>query len=329
MRADRLIAILMLLQARGRMTAEALAEELEVSIRTIYRDLEALGTAGVPVYAERGPGGGCALLDSYRTHLTGLTEDEIQALFTLEVPASLADLGMGGDLKAALRKLAAALPRRHQEQEPAVRNRIHLDWSGWERRAAPVPHLRLLQRAVWENRKLRLTYRLWFGTELEQQVAPYGLVAKAGVWYLVYCRKGRVKVREVVHIRRAALTERRFERPRDFDLAAFWERWCAEAEAKRPAYPVNVRVPTELIPHLPSCLGERVQVIPSDETFVDKETWTPLTLTFESLEEARGKLLALGRAVEVLEPEPLRLSLVDFARQIVELYAEKERTSSS
>lgn len=154
-------------------------------------------------------------------------------------------------------------------------------------------------------------------------MAPYGLVAKAGVWYLVYCRKGRIKVREVAHIQRAVLTEHRFERPGDFNLAAFWERWCAETEAQRPTYPVTVRVSAELVPHLPSYLGERVRVAPSEETFVDKETWTVITLTFESLEEARGRLLALGRAVEVLEPEPLRLSLIDFARQIVDFYAER------
>lgn len=159
MRADRLLALLMLLQTGGRMTAAELARELEVSERTIYRDLDALAMAGVPVYAERGPGGGCALLDSYRTSLTGLTDGEVRALFLLSLPTPLADLEVGRDLKAAVLKLNAALPAERQDQADWLRQRLHLDWSA-PSEAETVPHLPQVQRAVWENRRLRVTYRL-------------------------------------------------------------------------------------------------------------------------------------------------------------------------
>ena len=141
------------------MTARALAEELEVSERTVYRDLDALSAAGVPVYAERGPGGGCALLDSYRTTLTGLTDDEVRALFMLTIPAALTQLGVGPELKAALLKLSAALLAERRRERGLGRQRIHLDWSGWAGRRQPAPHLRTMQRAVWADRRLWLVYR--------------------------------------------------------------------------------------------------------------------------------------------------------------------------
>ena len=136
MRADRLLSLLMLLQTRGRMTAQALADELEVSVRTVYRDIEALSSAGVPVYADRGPGGGCALVDNYRTHLTGLHEGEVRALFMASMPSALADLGLGADLKAALLKLLAALPAERRHDDQWVRQRIFLDWESWQKATA-------------------------------------------------------------------------------------------------------------------------------------------------------------------------------------------------
>ncbi len=160
MRADRLISILMLLQSRGRMTARELAEELEVSERTIYRDVEALSGSGVPMYAEHGPGGGLALLDSYRTNLTGLNEDELRALFMMfSGPGALDKLGVHQDLKSALLKLSAALPGASRTDEEEVRNRFYLDWSWWFHHQEPVPHLAALQQALWEQHKVRLYAR--------------------------------------------------------------------------------------------------------------------------------------------------------------------------
>jgi predicted DNA-binding transcriptional regulator YafY len=322
MRADRLLALLMLLQNRGKMTAQALADELEVSVRTIYRDVDALSTSGVPVYAERGPGGGVALLDSYRTTLTGLNEDEVQALFTLSIPAPLADLGMGRQLKAALLKLSAALPTSRREEGMKARQRIHLDWTGWFEAQASPPSLGALQRAVWDDAWVRITYRLRFrGENIERRVAPYGLVAKAGVWYLVAHREGHTHTYRVARILDVRAEEEHFARPPDFDLAAFWERACAQLEEHRARYPVTARVSPELAPWLPGILGEDLgdQIARARP---DAEGWITLHLVFDSFEDARTRILGLGRAVEVLAPQALRYSVRDFAQQIVAFYAQ-------
>jgi predicted DNA-binding transcriptional regulator YafY len=329
MRADRLLLLLMLLQARGRMTAHQLAAELEVSERTIYRDIEALSFAGVPVYGERGPEGGFSLVDSYRTSLTGLTADEVRALFMLSIPAPLAELGVSQELKAALLKLAAALPASRRGDEARVRQRIHLDAAWWFQSQEPSswPHLQTIHEAVWQDRKLRITYLLQIGTEVdvEQLVAPYGLVAKAGVWYLVCARNGRVLAHRVSHLLDARATDEPFERPADFDLVAWWDAWCAEREASRFYYPVLARVAPGLVPFLPRYFGDRIRAAVAQAGPPDAQGWLTLSLPFETLEAARERILGFGRAVEVLEPRVLRESLADFAAQIVALYASGDR----
>ena len=321
MRADRLLSIMMFLQARGRMTAQELAEELEVSVRTIYRDLDALSMAGVPVYAERGPGGGCALLDSYRTTLTGLNQDEMRALFMLSVPAPLAELGVDHELKAALLKLSAALPARRRQVEERVRQRIHLDSVGWFEAREPVPHLHTIQQALWQDRRLTIVYQLRFEARAGWQVEPYGLVAKANVWHLVCAREGFPRVYRVSRVLDARLLDETCERPADFDLAAFWQDWCAAAEENRPTYPVTVRVSPEFIHWLPHYVGEAIGGGDSLAGPPDAEGWVTGTLQFESLEDARDRILACGRGVEVLAPIPLRRSVLDHAAQIVGLYS--------
>jgi predicted DNA-binding transcriptional regulator YafY len=320
MRADRLLSLLMLLQTRGRMTAHKLAEELEVSERTIYRDIDALSAAGVPVYAERGPGGGCALLDSYRTNLTGLTQDEVRALFMLSIPAPLAELGVSQELKAALLKLAAALPEARRGDEEQVRQRIHLDAVWWFQSEEAVPHLQTIHRAVWQDRRLYLTYRLPFGAQVERPVDPYGLVAKAGVWYLVCATDGRMRVYRVSHVLAARLTDEPFERPAGFDLVAFWQTWCTEFERDRPYYPITARVAPALVPYLPQYFGDRIRAEIVQAGPPDAEGWLTLTLPFETLEAARDRILGFGSAIKVLAPEALRRSVLDFAAQIVALY---------
>ena len=300
MRADRLLSLLMLLQAREHLTAQTLAEELEVSVRTIYRDLDALSAAGAPVYAERGPGGGCALLDSYRTTLTGLTQDEVRALFMVSIPAPLAELGVSQELKTALLKLSAALPASRRGDEERVRQRIHLDSAEWFQAVEPVPHLQTIQRAVWEDRRLHLTYRLPFEAQAEWLVDPYGLVAKASTWYLVCARKGHVRAHRVSRVLDARITAETFERPAGFDLAAFWKEWRAGIEDNRPHYPVTVRVAPDLIPYLWQHFGDPVRDLIAQAGPPDAEGWITVTLLFETLETARERILGYGRAVEVL-----------------------------
>jgi predicted DNA-binding transcriptional regulator YafY len=320
MRADRLLSILMLLQARGRLTAQQLAEEVEVSVRTIYRDLDALSAAGVPVYAERGPGGGCALLDSYRTTLTGLTPDEGRALFMLSIPAPLVELGVGQELKAALLKLSAALPASRRGDEERVRRRIHLDSVEWFQASEPVPYLQTIQRAVWEDRRLHLVYHLPFDAQGEWLVEPYGLVAKASTWYLVCARNDHLRVLRVSHVLDAYVADEAFERPVEFDLAAFWKEWCARVEGSRPSYLATVRVAPGFIAWLPSLFGEQIRAAISQAAPLTADGWLTLMLPFETLEDARARILAFGGAVEVLGPPALRDSVLDYARQIVALY---------
>jgi predicted DNA-binding transcriptional regulator YafY len=313
----------MLLQARGRLTAQDLAKELEVSVRTIYRDIDALSVAGVPVYCERGPGGGCQLLDHYRTTLTGLTQDEVRALLMLSIPAPFTDLGISQNLRAALFKLAASLPAARRLDEERVRQRVYLDPTGWSATDEPVPHLETIQNAIWQDRRLRMTYRLPFDAEAEWVVEPYGLVAKAAAWYLVCARHGHVRTHRVSLILDARSTDETFERPPDFDLTQYWRVWCEEYEGSRPHYPVTVRVAPELIRYLSQHFGEAIRGVIASAGPPDEEGWLTLVLPFETLWAAHRHLLSYGRAVEVLEPVALRDMIVDYAAQIVSLYAER------
>src|SRR5512139_4116435 len=321
MRADRLLSLLMLIQSRGQMTAQELAGELEVSERTIYRDITALSAAGVPIYAARGPGGGVRLIEEYRTTLTGLTPDETRALFMMSIPAPLMQLGMGEQFKGALLKLSASLPERHRADESHTRQRIHLDSSWWFQSEQDVPCLQTIQQALWQDRCLRIKVRWdFFNTEFQQDAQPYGLVAKANIWYLVYGCGGTPKVTRVSQIVEAELTPEGFTRPPEFQLGAFWEAWCREYESQ-PPFCARVRVSPETLPVLGEYLGDRARGQLSHQPAPDQDGWVTLDLPFESLIAARSRLLGLGRAVEVLEPASLRRSLIDFAEQIVKFYA--------
>jgi predicted DNA-binding transcriptional regulator YafY len=334
MRADRLLSLLMLLQSRGRLTAYELAAELEVSPRTVYRDLDALSGIGVPVYAERGPGGGCALLEGYRTTLTGLTEDEVCALFMfslplLDSPGPLAQLGLGPELKAALLKLAAALPAARRGDDQRVRQRIHLDPVAWTQGEEAVPHLQTLHQAVWEDRRACLNYRLPFGTPVERSVEPYGLVAKAGAWYLVYFVEDRPGVQRVAQLLDVRLEEPRFSRLAGFDLAAYWSAWCAARANDPAAFPVRARLAPALVGALPAYFGARAAEILARAGPPTADGWMTVELAFDSFYQARERLLGLGGAVEVLEPLALRLSLADFAAQIAGVYTRHDPPSAA
>lgn len=321
MRADRLLSLLMLLQARGRLTAAELSAELGVSVRTVYRDLDALSSAGVPVYAERGPGGGCSLLEPYRTTLTGLTADQARVLFMLSIPEPLVELGVGNELRAVLRKLVASLPASSRADEERTRRRIHLDPSGWSEGVGPDPQLQTLHRAVWQDYTVRLTHRLSFDAETTWAIDPFGLVAKAGAWYLVGRRENVMRVVPVARVTEVVLTEERFTRPDDFDLTQFWETWCAQVNLSRPSYPVTVRVAAD---HL-SWLMARLAIAGGQETSPAVESrdgdQVVIQLDFESHDEALRRLLGAGGAVEVLAPRALRASVADYGARIVARYA--------
>lgn len=322
MRADRLLSMLLLLQMRGKMTAEQLATELEVSVRTIYRDLDALSTAGAPVYADRGPGGGCRLLDDYRTQLNGLAEDEVRALLAASASPALADLGFGNELKAARLKLLAALPSERQAEEAWVRQRILLDWERAEagEEAPATLHLRTIQAAVWRDQRLAITYRRessFYRRLFTRTVDPYALVAWSGAWRLVCAAGGRRRVFALDELVAVEETNESFQRAPDFDLAAFWRAWRTERREGQGRFVVQLRVSPAMAAELPLHFGQQVR----DLTQGDGEEWQVIQLRFNSFEEARTKLLALGAGVEVETPAVLRLSMLDYAQQVVQLYS--------
>jgi predicted DNA-binding transcriptional regulator YafY len=312
----------MLLQTKGGMTADILAAELEVSVRTIYRDLTALSASGVPVYCDRGPGGGVRLVEEYRTTLTGLTPDETRALFMMSVPAPLARLGVGQELKAAMLKLSASLPDSRRSDEARARQRIHLDSSWWFQEEEPLPCLQTIQEAIWNDRKLWMSYRSNFGAKVEQVVEPYGLVAKANLWHMVYTWKGIIRVVRVSQVETAQVMAETFFRPADFDLPTFWEKWCANYEST-PPFVARVRASPQIQENLRYYLDERFRNLLDREAHPDPDGWVTLDLPFESFSIARNRLLGMGRAVEVLEPESLRKSIIDYAEQVVNFYQER------
>jgi predicted DNA-binding transcriptional regulator YafY len=302
------------------MTAQELAEEMEVSVRTIYRDLDALSAAGIPLYTERGPGGGCALLEDYRTNLTGLKETEVQALFMLSIPSPLAKLGVSQELKTALLKLSAALPNSHQANGLKVRQRIHLDSTWWFQSQDPTPHLQKVHKAVWEDRKLRLSYRLRFENQIERMIEPFGLVAKAGIWYVLYARDGRYRILRISEILDAELTDHYFKRPPKFDLEKCWERCSQDYENNQPSYTAHVLIDPIFLGYLPHYFGdpirEKIRAINPSKTL----DWIEMTLNFQSFDDARTRILGFGSVVKVLKPEALRLSVRDYANQVANLY---------
>ena len=229
MRASRLLSIMMLLQARGRMSAEALADELEVSVRTIYRDIDQLSAAGVPVYADIGRNGGFALLDGWRTRLTGLTAPEARALFLSGLPGPASELGLGDEVAAAELKLLAALPADWQSEATRMSSRFHLDPKGWFSTGPRPEFLKAVAEAVWTERRILITYDSWTQVS-ERLVEPLGLVLKGGVWYLVGRRESGMRTYRLSQIQALTLTDEQFERPAEFDLPRHWQESTAAFE---------------------------------------------------------------------------------------------------
>jgi predicted DNA-binding transcriptional regulator YafY len=317
MRADRLLAMLFLLQARQRLTARELAERLEVSERTIYRDIDALSASGVPIYAERGPGGGVSLLEGYQTRLTGLTEPEVQALSMFNVPGSLGDLGLSKALETALLKLSAALPAMHRHSAERVRQRVHLDTARWFAPKEKVPHLHALHEAVWEDRRLAIRYCKDNGEVVERLLEPYGLVAKVGIWYVVASTSNGWRVYRVSRVQDAEVLPERFTRDAQFDLVGYWQAWCAAFEESRPRFNVTLRC--SMPDALPRVLGEWVREIVTDAPWDDAGRKT-FSLLFESEMHAVSAVLSLGSLVEVLEPSTLRHAVVRVAHEVLAAY---------
>jgi predicted DNA-binding transcriptional regulator YafY len=320
MRASRLLSTLLLLQTRGQLTAAELAQQLEVSVRTIYRDVEALSEAGVPIYTERGPHGGIRLVDGYRTRLTGLTSDEAEALFLSGLPGPAAELGLGTVVAAARLKVLAALPPELRSRATRLGQRFHLDAPGWFRSSEAAPHLQSLANAVWDDRRIRIGYDRG-DRAVERLLDPLGLVIKGGVWYLVALADGQPRTYRVSRVLSVSLDDAHFERPEAFDLATFWTETTAAYEARADRIEVRLRVEPGHISWLGDALGEDVlqTAIPLDEP--DPEGWTHLRLVAEWPRDVHGRILAMGAYVEVLDPPELRERLIGSARDLLGRYA--------
>ena len=318
------MSLLLLLQARGRMTASQLAEELEVSVRTIYRDLEALSSAGVPVYTEAGPNGGCQLIDGYRTRLTGLTAKEAEALFAAGVPGPVGQLGLGTVLGAAQLKLLAALPKDLADRATLAQQRFHLDAPSWFRGGRNDPHLAELAAAVWDDRCIEIRYRHPDAdTASLRSLEPLGLVLKAGVWYLVARREGDLRTYRVSRIESVDPLDEHFERPADFDLGAFWSRSVASFEAHVPEVDVVLRAAPAALARIDRLERHGNRVVKERVPDGDADPaagWTRCTVAFESQGEAFAELIPLGADVEVLHPPELRARMADTASAMTALY---------
>lgn len=321
MLASRLLSILMQLQTRGRMSATQLAREFGVSIRTIHRDIDQLSAAGIPVYADRGRGGGFRLLNGYRTELTGLTQSEAETIFLAGLPGPAAQLGLADILFTARLKLMAALPASVQPQAQRIATRFHLDPTAWFHGTDPPPSLPMVARAVWSERMLKLRYRRSGESDARpRKLAPLGLVLKGGIWYLVAQRDKSIRTYRAANIQDAEICDEAFTRPKDFDLAAHWEKASREYEAGVYRAHADVRLSQKGM-RLLDLLGPYV-VLAAAKTAgkPDRKGSVRCTLPLESLDFGVRELMRLGDEVEVIGPPALRAQLARTARRIAAIH---------
>jgi predicted DNA-binding transcriptional regulator YafY len=328
-RADRLLSLVLLLQARGGTTARALATELEVSVRTVYRDLEALAAAGVPVVTSSGPGGGCRLMEGYRFPLRGLRPEEAEALLILGVPSALREIGLDRALDAAHRQIRVTAGQSGPDGSDAAL--VHLDMPRWFGGQEEVPSLRDLAQALRFGRRLALWYRPRRGRDDEagqaesRVVGPLGLVNKAGAWYLVASLADAgdlpvVRVFRAGRITSARVLAEPFERPAGFELAVFWSQWSAEFEASLPRLQVTLRAAPRALAVFGEIFGQACEPALEAALPPDEHGWRVVTLSFEHERAAAHRLAGFGDQVEVLTPPSVRAILVTAAEQILRRY---------
>lgn len=305
MRASRLINILTTLQARGLVTAETLAAENEVSVRTIYRDIDALSMAGIPVFAERGSDGGYRLLDGYRVRLNGMSPAEAEAMFLSGLPGAAADLGLGALMAGAQKKLMAALPEDLRRSAARMQSKFFLDAPAWLAEGEQPLHLQAIADAVWNCKRIRMRYRTW-KAEKDRALEPLGIVLKGGAWYMAGRVGEDVRTYRIARILDLVVTEESFEWPAGFDLAGYWlentRRLEEELYPEAAVIRISARGLTMLEHYSPSHVRTRLEK--SDE--IDGQGWRIVRLPVATREIAVMDIMRLGAEVEVLEPPELR-----------------------
>jgi len=328
MRASRLVSVLLLLQSRGGQTAAELARELEVSVRTIHRDVDALSASGVPIYADRGPHGGIRLVDGYRTRLTGMTADEAEALFLSGLPGPAAELGLGTVVAAAKLKVLAALPVELRARASRLVERFHLDAAAWYHADEPVPLLGPLSEAVWESQRIQIGYDRGDKT-VDRILEPLGVVLKAGVWYLIAAADGQPRTYRVSRVARVTPLEERFERPDGFDLAAFWIESSSAYERDTPRIEVVLRLAGDRLPRLRGVIGDRPFDTLERLEEPDPDGWLRVRLNLDWPNEVVSQVLAVGSECELLEPVELRERIAAQARRVAAHYEPAAPASGS
>ena len=319
MRASRLLSLLMLLQSRGRVSAQALAEALEVSVRTIHRDIDELSAAGVPVWADRGRLGGFQLQPGWRTRVDGLTAPEAQAMFLGGLPGPAAELGLGEAMASAQLKLLAALPDGWREDARRVSARFHLDPIDWYRGPSATDHLPAIAQAVWSERRVAMRYESWKG-EVSRRVDPLGLVLKAGIWYLSAQVGNGVRTYRLSNILDLTLTGEPFARPADFDLAAWWQASTQRFEKELAVDTAQLRVSASGMKALRDLGAAVAQAAEASASAPDESGWRRVTIPIESIPHAAAQVLRLGAQAEVLKPAALRRALLERVSAVAALY---------
>ncbi|ABF43546.1 transcriptional regulator, DeoR family [Candidatus Koribacter versatilis Ellin345] len=299
MRADRLLSMLLLLQAHGRMTGRDLAERLEVSERTVHRDMESLSASGVPVYAVRGAQGGWQLEENWRTQVPGLDEAELRGLMMAQ-PRVVGDAKLASAAQRALEKLMAALPASLREQAASIRERLYVDTGGWRPHLENLAMLPLVQDAVARDRKLTMVYCKPNGERSERTVDPLGVVAKGSAWYLVANTSAGLRTFRVSRIEQATPLVKASKRPRDFNLARYWSETAKRLAESWRTYPVTLRLDARTARWMRTWSAAR------EVRSTDDDDWTTMELEFNHEEEAAFVVLGLGASVKVIEPAALR-----------------------
>ena len=320
MRADRLISILLLLQNKGKLTTKALAKELEVTGRTIHRDMEALSAAGIPVVADRGKSGGWRLLEQYRTNLTGLKANELKSLLISPSFQMLTDLGLAKDWHEARQKILASIPSSLKSYSHDIWNRIHVDTTAWRQSSEKIESFKILQEAIWDEKALQIDYERADGEYLERVVNPLGLVAKGSTWYLIASSNKKVRNYRASRIKSVKLTKETFSRPNDFNLAQYWSDSTQEFIKSLPKYEVDVEISSSIVQRI-KFTGRFVQIVQIDAP--SENGWISANLCFDTEQEALEYILGFGNQIRIIQPNELKQTIYDMAKSVVDFYEQE------
>jgi len=318
MRAERLLSLMLLLQANGQMTANQLSKALYVSERTIYRDIDALGLAGIPIYTQDGRGGGVALEENYRVSLTGLNKNEIQALFVSGASAPLDDLGLGQANETILLKLLANLPSLHQAEAERVRQRIYIDPNDWFSTRQPSSFLPLLQEAVLSDAILNIQYQRTNGETFDREIQAYGMVAKSNMWYLIGAHEHNIRTYRVSRLVDVQPTGTLFTRDPNFNLIQYWQANAQSFVDSLPQYPVRLAIKASYR----NRLKHHPLLSASDFVPMDDPDWLEFTTIFDTQQQAIMALMGMAREIRVLDPPDLKIALMEYAREVYEFFNE-------